>query len=141
MSVDREPSLQDIHLPASRVLDQEEAQSKEAAYHLHLPQPSIWPLLVSAAISVFMAGLLFISQYPWVALLAILFVLVSILGWALEVPGAQSMPESLLTYTPTMMVKAVPGETEEEMVYSVKGMKEVPTAPRNGLSRIRLLPF
>ena len=54
------------------------------AVHLALPRPSIWPLLLSAALCALMIGLLLIDQAPWLVLLAALFVLAGILGWALE---------------------------------------------------------
>jgi hypothetical protein len=56
----------------------------EEAVHLALPRPSIWPLLLSAALCALMIGLLLIDQAPWLVLLAALFVFVGILGWALE---------------------------------------------------------
>jgi hypothetical protein len=54
------------------------------AVHLALPRPSIWPLLLSAALCALMVGLLLIDQAPWLVLLAALFVFAGILGWALE---------------------------------------------------------
>jgi hypothetical protein len=56
----------------------------EEAVHLALPRPSIWPLLLGAALCALMIGLLLIDQAPWLVLLAALFVFVGILGWALE---------------------------------------------------------
>lgn len=56
----------------------------EEAVHLALPRPSIWPLLLSAALCAMMIGLLLIDQAPWLVLLAALFVFGGILGWALE---------------------------------------------------------
>src|SRR6266487_2916976 len=56
----------------------------EEAVHLALPRPSIWPLLLSAALCVLVVGLLLVDQAPWLVLLAALFVFAGILGWALE---------------------------------------------------------
>jgi osmotically-inducible protein OsmY len=61
---------------------------EEGEHHIHLPGPSYWPLLLSAAILVAVAGLLFIPDNPWVVILAAPFVLIGILGWGLEDPMA-----------------------------------------------------
>jgi hypothetical protein len=60
----------------------------EGEHHIHLPGPSWWPLLLSAAILVTVAGLLFIPDNPWITIIAAPFVLVGILGWGLEDPMA-----------------------------------------------------
>ena len=52
----------------------------EAVHHIHLPGPSWWPLLLSAAILTAIAGLLFIPDNPWITIIAAPFVLVGILG-------------------------------------------------------------
>ena len=52
--------------------------------HLALPRPSIWPMLLSAALCALVVGLLLIDQAPWLVLLTALFVFIGILGWALE---------------------------------------------------------
>src|SRR5207244_4166763 len=57
-------------------------------HHVHLPNPSLWPLILSAAILVAVAGLLFIPANPWITLVAAPFVLIGIMGWALEDPMA-----------------------------------------------------
>ncbi|HEX4205024.1 MAG TPA: hypothetical protein VHZ51_12680 [Ktedonobacteraceae bacterium] len=56
--------------------------------HIHLPNPSLWPLLLSVAILVTLAGVLFIPDAPWLSIIGAPFVLVGILGWALENPMA-----------------------------------------------------
>ncbi len=65
-----------------------EAVEAEAEHHIHLPGPSWWPLLLSAAILVAVAGLLFIPDNPWITIIAAPFVLMGILGWGLEDPMA-----------------------------------------------------
>jgi hypothetical protein len=67
-----------------REIHQQVAEEEE--HHIHLPGPSYWPLLLSAAILVAVAGLLFIPDNPWIAILAVPFVLIGILGWGLEDP-------------------------------------------------------
>src|SRR5215469_1808259 len=56
----------------------------EETVYLALPQPSIWPLLLSAAVCALMIGLLLIDKAPWLVLLAVFFVFFGILGLALE---------------------------------------------------------
>ncbi len=60
----------------------------EEEHHIHLPSPSFWPLLLSAAVLVLVAGLLFIPGNPWLSIAAFPFVLLGIMGWALEDPMA-----------------------------------------------------
>ena len=60
----------------------------EGEHHIHLPGPSWWPLLLSVAILVAVAGLLFIPDNPWITIIAAPCVLVGILGWGLEDPMA-----------------------------------------------------
>ena len=59
---------------------------EEAEPHVHLPNPSYWPILLSVAIAVTVGGLLFIPGFPWISIFALPFVLVGILGWGLEDP-------------------------------------------------------
>lgn len=59
---------------------------EEAEQHIHLPNPSLWPLILSAAILVEVTGLLFIPENPWTSAIAAPFVLLGIMGWALEDP-------------------------------------------------------
>src|SRR4030095_5129979 len=54
--------------------------------HIHLPNPSYWPLILSTAVLVEVTGLLFIPEGPWLSIIAAPFVLLGILGWALEDP-------------------------------------------------------
>ncbi len=61
---------------------------EEEEHHIHLPNPSLWPLTLSGAILVAVVGLLFFPDNPWLTIVAIPFVFVGILGWALEDPMA-----------------------------------------------------
>ncbi|HEY4036058.1 MAG TPA: BON domain-containing protein [Ktedonobacteraceae bacterium] len=63
-------------------------EAEEGEHHIHLPGPSYWPMLLSVAILVAVAGLLFIPDNPWIVIIAAPFVLVGILGWGLEDPMA-----------------------------------------------------
>lgn len=58
----------------------------EAHHHIHLPGPSYWPVILSIAILVTVTGLLFIPDAPWLTVIGAPFILVGILGWALENP-------------------------------------------------------
>ena len=79
-------NLTEDELKTSLATDQEGAE--EAEHHIHLPNPSLWPLMLSVAIAVVFIGLLFIPDNPWLSIVAAPFVLVGILGWALEDPMA-----------------------------------------------------
>ena len=67
---------------------EEAANAAEEEHHVHLPNPSLWPLILGAAILVTVIGLLFIPDGPWLAVAGAPFILVGILGWALEDPMA-----------------------------------------------------
>ena len=69
----------------------------EEEHHVHLPNPSLWPFILGAAILVTVIGLLFIPDGPWLAVAGAPFILVGILGWALEDPMAPQKVE----YIPT----------------------------------------
>ncbi len=84
--------LQDVQLAATTaemtppvaVLEHEEAEEG----HVHLPNPSFWPILSGASIFIFMAGMLIIDFTPWLAIIAIPLILIAIMGWVLEDPMA-----------------------------------------------------
>jgi len=123
------------------VLDHEEAGKKQATAHLPLPQPSIWPLLLSASITGVIVGALFIDQSPWVVLLALFFVLICILGWALEEREDQFRP-ALPLRSPLPPKSQVRTDGPEEEVFGpITRRPTKPTPLSNGLGRIRLLPF
>ncbi len=56
--------------------------------HIHLPNPSLWPALLSAAILMTVAGLLFVPETPWLTIVGVVLIIVGIMGWALEDPMA-----------------------------------------------------
>ena len=62
------------------------ASSEEQEHHIHLPNPSLWPLLLSAAVLMAVIGILFFPDTPWLTIVAAPLVLIGILGWALEDP-------------------------------------------------------
>ena len=65
-----------------------EGHEEEASPHIHLPNPSYWPVLVGAAIAVTMCGLVVVSITPIISLIGIILVLIGVMGWALENPMA-----------------------------------------------------
>src|SRR5437763_7729945 len=73
-------------------------EGEEAEPHIHMPNPSYWPLLLSVAIAVAIGGFLFISSFPWITLVALPFVLVCILGWALQDPMAPVKEKFVTVY-------------------------------------------
>ncbi|GCE02940.1 PRC-barrel domain-containing protein [Dictyobacter aurantiacus] len=79
---------------------EEDALAAEEEHHIHLPNPSLWPALLSVAILVSIVGLLFIPDAPWLTLVGAVFILVGILGWALEDPMAA--PEETYISSPQL---------------------------------------
>ncbi len=66
----------------------------EDEHHIHLPNPSLWPLLLSASILLAVIGILFFPENPWLTVVAAPLVIIGILGWALEDPfGGEPRPE------------------------------------------------
>ncbi|MGZ3646184.1 MAG: hypothetical protein ACXVCM_20300, partial [Ktedonobacteraceae bacterium] len=71
---------------AQAVVDAAHAGGEEA--HIHLPNGSLWPVILGIAILVTMAGFVFINTAYWVTAIGAVFVFISIMGWALEDPMA-----------------------------------------------------
>jgi hypothetical protein len=65
-----------------------ETVGAEEEHHVHLPNPSWWPLILGVAILVAVIGLLFLPENPWLTIIATPFILFGIMGWALEDPMA-----------------------------------------------------
>lgn len=87
-----ETSLHSVNIAAddlARSFELNQAAAEEAAHHVHLPNPSLWPLILSVAILVTVAGLLSLPDVPWLSIIGTPFILVGIMGWALEDPMAQ----------------------------------------------------
>ncbi len=60
----------------------------EEEHHIHLPNASLWPLLLSGAMLLAAIGILFFPENPWLTIVAAPLVIIGILGWALEDPMA-----------------------------------------------------
>ncbi len=66
----------------------EEGESHPTHPHIHLPNPSYWPIVVGAALAIAVLGLLVINITPWLIIIALPLILIGIMGWALEDPMA-----------------------------------------------------
>src|SRR5438270_2317651 len=75
-------------LKASTLAAAEELGGGEVEHHIHMPNPSLWPLILSVAIAVLVGGLLFVNTFPWISIIAAPFVLFSIVAWGLQDPFA-----------------------------------------------------
>ncbi len=85
--------LQKVHLTAmpEQAIAPAEDQgifdlAAEEEGHIHLPNPSFWPIILSAALLLCMVGFLFIDSSPWILVIAIPIVLIAMLGLGLEDP-------------------------------------------------------
>jgi len=105
-------SLQRANLTAEEVNTSLAAHHEEPAeeeHHIHLPNPSLWPLLLSAAILLAVIGILFFPENPWLTVVAAPLVIIGILGWALEDPmgGADTTSAELSERYATMRPEAI----------------------------------
>jgi hypothetical protein len=66
-----------------------DGEQEEASPHIHLPNPSYWPIVLGLAVAVTMGGLVFVSTTPLISLIGIIFVFICVMGWALEDPMAK----------------------------------------------------
>ncbi len=122
----RNTSVTEEELLASDVAADEELVEEEEEAHIHLPGPSLWPLLLSAAILLVFVGLILVGTpgndalsglAPWLIFIGLPCVLIGIMGWALENPHATghaparakageyatSFAEAALTGKPTVL--------------------------------------
>jgi len=76
----------EMTMPALAVQESEHVEGEEA--HIHLPNGSLWPIIVGAAILVTMVGFVFINTVFWITVIGAICVFISIMGWALEDPMA-----------------------------------------------------
>src|SRR5215475_398872 len=78
--------------PTPEEVEAEQAESEEEG-HLHLPGPSYWPVILSVAILITIAGFLAINTTPLISAIGAVLVLIGILGWGLEDPMANTHAE------------------------------------------------
>jgi hypothetical protein len=89
--------------------DHVEAEGAEEEHHIHLPNPSLWPFILSAAILLTVAGLLALPDIPVLSIIGAPFVIVGMLGWALEDPMAPQEVE-FITVPVHSQSKFLPGQ-------------------------------
>src|SRR5579883_1064017 len=127
-------SVTEEELLASDVAADEEQVEEEEEAHIHLPGPSLWPLLLSAAILLVFVGLILIGTpghdqlaplAPWFIFIGLPCVLIGIMGWALENPHgaahgeqarggryATSFADASITGKPTVFAEQVLDQAE-----------------------------
>src|ERR1700680_1388519 len=77
----------ELELAESDSHDSEEAHAQDEA-HIHLPNPSYWPILVGVAILIIMVGVLISHSTPVLIIIGFPILLITMMGWALENPNA-----------------------------------------------------
>jgi len=82
------------------LLTQDEGGTEGEEAHIHLPNPSYWPILVGLGIAITIFGLLFISSGPWITIIGVIFVFITIIGWGLEDPMAPLKEKFVHIYQP-----------------------------------------
>lgn len=80
-------SEDELEQAASDSQDAEEAHA-QAEGHIHLPNPSYWPLLVGISILIIMVGVLISHETPVLIIIGFPILLITMMGWALENPNA-----------------------------------------------------
>ncbi|HEY0756132.1 MAG TPA: BON domain-containing protein [Ktedonobacteraceae bacterium] len=126
-------SMTEEELGASDAITEEEFLEEEEA-HIHLPGPSLWPVLLTVAMGLVFIGLILFGTpnhdqtapfAPWFIFIGLPCVLIGIMGWALENPhgaahGAQtrggryatSFADSAITGKPTVFADQVLDQAE-----------------------------
>src|ERR1700730_12345803 len=84
----------------------QEERVEEEEHHIHLPNPSLWPLILTVAIMITATGLLFIPDNPWLTIVGAPLVLIGIIGWALEDPMAGPHAEVAASQRPVVPLEA-----------------------------------
>ncbi|HAE84383.1 MAG TPA: hypothetical protein DCK85_13420 [Ktedonobacter sp.] len=103
--------LQSVNLTTDEMVapppaDIEEHESEEGHAHIRMPNGSLWPFILSLAVGITMAGILTINSNPWISIIAAPFILVGIIGWALEDPFASRTEKARSSRVPTTYAAA-----------------------------------
>jgi osmotically-inducible protein OsmY len=105
--------------------DEEVARAEAEEAHIHLPNGSLWPVILAISILITVVGFLFINTVYWVTVIGAIFVFISIMGWALEDPMAThgeqvksgeysaTFEEAASTGKPTPLAARVLNEAED----------------------------
>jgi hypothetical protein len=60
------------------------AEDEGAEPHVHMPNPSYWPLILGVFVAIAVAGLLFVNSFPWISVAAAICAIFCMIGWGLE---------------------------------------------------------
>lgn len=69
-------------------VDTGELEGVEEEEHIHMPNPSYWPLIVGIGSAIAIVGFLFIDKTAWLVVAGGIITLVGIIGWGVENPFA-----------------------------------------------------
>ena len=115
---------------ATPALDVSEVEHAEGS-HIHLPNPSYWPIMISVALLITFVGLLIVNTTPALLIVGVVLVFISIIGWGLENPFAskteavaqegyaRSFSEAAITGKPTPLAAAALREAEDVVEQTV----------------------
>jgi len=81
-------SLTEDEMVTPAQVDEEAAYTQAEEAHIHLPNGSLWPILLGISILVTIVGFVFINTVYWITVIGAICVFISIMGWALEDPMA-----------------------------------------------------
>ncbi|HEY6542674.1 MAG TPA: cytochrome c oxidase subunit 4, partial [Ktedonobacteraceae bacterium] len=119
-----------LELAVAEDQDQEEAHEQGEA-HIHLPNPSYWPLLVGLSVLIIMVGVLASNATPVLIIIGFPLLLITMMGWALENPNApkeapvkpgeyaMSYAEAATTGKPTVLGQVSLREAEDVVEQTV----------------------
>ena len=91
---------------ATMLADAEELEGEEGHVHIHMPNGSLWPLILALSVIVTLGGLLIVNTFPLLSIIAAILVFVSIIGWGLEDPFASHEESAKLSNLPTTYAEA-----------------------------------
>ena len=130
-------SMSEEVLNPSAALTEDEILEEEET-HIHLPGPSLWPILLSAAILVVFAGVIMFGTpnhdqlaplAPWFIFIGLPLVLIGIMGWALENPhgsahSAQARAGRYATSFADASISGKPTAFAEQVLDQAEGVVE-----------------
>lgn len=95
-------------LPASLSTSQEAGYDvQEEESHIHMPNPSLWPLFVGLSVLIAVGGVMFIETNPWITIIGSVLVLFTMMGWVFENPMAPRTASGEEVYRPSTFAEAV----------------------------------
>jgi len=84
--------LQSVSLTGDEIIqsqvDTGDLEGVEEEEHIHMPNPSYWPLIVGIGAAIVIVGFLFVNTTAWLVVIGGIVTLVGILGWGVEDPFA-----------------------------------------------------